>query len=174
MIEQQIQTRPTHCIFRRGTFWLALPAQVIRKVTPRPVMVAVPKTHPVLAGLCHARGEFIPVLTLDPVLAAKRSSPEELMLIIDDTDGAWGILVDEVDSLAFLESSSAPESDSDVGWTSSVTGWATHERGVVRIIDHVRLRELAERELIGGLPLPAANGDDTSTSHQADANSTVA
>jgi chemotaxis signal transduction protein len=150
---------------------------MIRKVMPRPPLVAVPWTGPSLVGLCHVRGEFLPVLTLDRLLSCTDLQDERFMIVVNETagpwrgssgtavplsshtpdgnpeptarGGPWGILADEVATLAALELSSAPEADGEGGWPSAVTGWATHERGVVRILDPLRFRELAEREPVG-------------------------
>ena len=101
----------THCVFRRGLCWLALPATVVREAMPRPGMVFVPGTPTIFVGLCHVRSEFIPVLNLDSVLPGCDHSDSNVMLVVDDTDGPWAVLVDEVTSLRALEISDAPVAD---------------------------------------------------------------
>lgn len=137
---------PSYCVFRKGSVWLALPAMAIREVMPRPRLVAIPRTRPVLSGLCHIRSEFVPVLNLSSLCPEQHYGNEEFLLIIEESAGDWGLLIDEVSALAVLEPSDAPDSDRD-GWESTVTGWATYQEQVVRILDEVRFREVASQEL---------------------------
>lgn len=137
---------PTHCVFRRGSCWLALPATSIREALPCPGLVAVPGTPSAFVGLCHVRSEFIPVLNLDAVVPGTHRPVDEIMLIVDDADGVWALLVDEVSSLRMLETSDAPEAADD-SWSSAVIGWATEGEAVIQVLDPYRLRELAAREL---------------------------
>lgn len=137
---------PSHCVFRHGPTWLALPATAVREVLPQPDMVVVPGTPETFVGLCHVRSEFIPVLNLESVLSGHGHASDQIMLILDDTDGPWAVLVDEVASLQFLEMSDAPESDS-ADTESAIVGWATFGETVIQVLDQSRIRQLAEREL---------------------------
>ena len=65
---------------------------------------------------------------------------------MDDTDGDWGILVDEVDSLASLETSDAPE-NSHSGWDETIVGWATLQDRLIKLLDPIRFRQLAETQM---------------------------
>lgn len=137
---------PTHCVFRRGSSWLALPAVAVREALPRPDMVSVPGTPKTFVGLCHVRSEFIPVLNLDSVLCIDVRSDDQIMLILDDADGPWGVLVDEVSTLQALEMSDAPETDV-VDDSRVVVGWATFGDTVIQVLDQARIRQYAEHEL---------------------------
>lgn len=135
-----------HCVFRRGHSWLALPAVAVREVLPRPQTVYVPGSSAMFVGLCHVRSEFIPVLSLDMIPGDSSGSSDQIMLILDDSDGPWALLVDEVSSLQVLEISDAPdEATQQTG--SVVMGWATLDETVVQVLDQARIRMLAEREL---------------------------
>ena len=136
----------THCVFRHRDRWLAGRAQAIREVMPRPQLVVVPPATGALAGLCYIRGEFLPVVTLEGLAPDAGSEPGPVMLVIDDAGDCWGIAVDEVDALASLDASPAPEGVP--GWAGCISGWATHEKhGVVQVIDEIRLRDFAAAEL---------------------------
>ena len=136
----------THCVFRRGSSWLAFPALAVREAMPRPGMVPVPGTPDTFVGLCHVRSEFIPVLNLDSVLPEFDHSNDNVMLIIDDTNGPWAVLVDEVTSLRALEISDAPVADV-FDTTCVVVGWTTHGSHVIQVLDQSRVRMLAEQKL---------------------------
>jgi chemotaxis signal transduction protein len=136
----------THCVFRRGSFWLALPAIAVREAMPRQNMVFVPGTPNLFVGLCHVRSEFIPVLNLNSVLPDCDDSDGNIMLVVDDTDGPWALLVDEVTSLRALEISDAPVADV-LDTSCVIVGWATHGSDVIQVLDQTRVRMLAEQEL---------------------------
>lgn len=138
--------RNSFCLFRKGELWLGVRAAVVREVLPVPPIVPLPRTHRILAGLCHLRSEFVPILNLNLLLPDEQIGNEQFLILIEDSEGDWGLLVDEVHSLVPLEPSHAPE-DEQNGWDSTVIGWATLDQNVVRILDTQRFRELASREL---------------------------
>ncbi|MEZ6066803.1 MAG: chemotaxis protein CheW [Planctomycetaceae bacterium] len=155
MASSSLRGRPTHCIFRRGDTWCAVPAESVRRVMPRPTLVVVPHSPPVLVGLCHELGSFMPVLRLDEAIGHRGSREEAMMLVIDTPGGTWGLVVDEVDSLAPLEASTAAEQPDESGWAGVLNGWGVHRDEVVRIIDPARFREHAGRELERPAPMAA-------------------
>lgn len=164
-----MSNRTALCIFRKGSTWLALPAKVVREVRTRPRLVTIPRSSPILSGMSHIRSEFLPVLNLSELLPEERSGNEDFLLIIEDADGDWGLLVDEVRSLAFVEFSNAPEEHREM-WESAVVGWTTYEENIIRILDNIRFRELASRQLRPTLKSNSpqrsvASGLSTSTSH---------
>ena len=140
------QPTASHCVFRRGQCWLALPAMGVREAMLRPEIVFVPGTPDSFAGLVHVRSEFLPVLNLGSVLPECEHSRESVMLIVDDADGPWAMLVDEVTSLRSLEISDAPAADL-FDATCIVVGWATLENAVIQILDPSRIRTFAEQHL---------------------------
>lgn len=136
-----------YCVFRRGAVWFAIPACVLRRVTDGTGLVAVPGSPQVLAGICHRQGEFLPVLSLDPLPALNTRHGNTLMLVVEDLDGNWGLLVDEIKALARLDVSHSPESVPMGPGSSLVIGWAAFDGHVVRVLDYSLLREIADREL---------------------------
>ena len=144
--ESNTEGNPRYCVFRSGSSWLAVPAVEVREVMPRPDMVFVPGTPESFIGLCHIRSEFIPVLNLKSVIAEHGGSNEKILLVLDDADGVWGFLIDEVASLQQLDISDAPETDDSVAGCA-VIGWATFDGSVIQILDKTRMRNLAEQEL---------------------------
>lgn len=162
---------PTHCVFRSGSSWQALPATSVREVMPRPDMISIPGTPATFVGMCHVRSEFIPVLNLSRLLAegegaenwsfeadseitdtreAAMTSPAlvkgQILLVLDDKDGVWAVLVDEVIALQRLDVSNAPEDD-HLNSLHAVAGWATADGVVIQILDQDRIRALAEHDL---------------------------
>lgn len=135
-----------YCLFRKASTWLAIPAKVVREVMPRPRLVSIPRTHGILSGMSHIRSAFLPVLNFSVLFPDEHSGNEAFMLIIEDTNGDWGLLVDEVNSLVNLEISHAPEQRRN-HWESTVVGWASSGESIVRILDHIQFRELAAMEL---------------------------
>lgn len=145
----EAQTRPMHCIFRRGTAWFALPAVAVREVLMRPAIAVAPQSDPVLAGLCHVRGEFLPVLRLDALLVdgGGSPSPERKMIVVNRPEGFWAVLADEVAGLAVLETSAAPDAYFDDAWSDALAGWSTYQSQVVRVLDPNRFYRAAQQAL---------------------------
>lgn len=139
----------THCVFRRGSTWFAFPAESIREVCERPGLVHVPGCSRVLAGLCHVRSEFTPVIRLDHLLseAVEALEDEQQMLVLHDGDGAWGVLADEVRALVNLEPSAGEEVTDSACWTACITGWAAWQGESVRVLHAGNLRDLIEKDL---------------------------
>lgn len=136
----------TYCLFRIGEVWLAVQAKVIREVMAKPRLVSIPRSHAVLSGMSYLRSEFVPVLNFSSLFPEETAGQESFMLIIEDVTGDWGLMVDEVDTLAVLESSNAPDEGRN-GWETAVVGWATKEDRIIRVLDTVHFRELAAVQL---------------------------
>lgn len=86
------------------------------------------------------------MLNLDSVLSERGSSGDQIMLILDDADGPWAVLVDELSSLQSLEVSDAPDADV-VERGSAVIGWAMFGENVIQVLDQSRIRQFAEHAL---------------------------
>lgn len=131
------QSLERHCLFRTGQAYFALPARTVREVSIRPKIVSVPGAAAVLAGVCHFRNEFLPTLSLRPLVsnAIADHSSESQIVVVDEEDGAWALLVDEVISLEPLEAALATETLDDDAWSEAIIGWATYRDHSVRIID---------------------------------------
>jgi chemotaxis signal transduction protein len=143
-----LQPGHTHCVFRRGASWFALPALSVREVLLRPAVFAVPRTKSPVTGICHVRSEFLPVLNLSPLLGEDpiRLPSEAQMLVVVSVEGNWGLLVDQVAALTSLETSIAPEGSSS-SWLIAVLGWATYGEQVVRVLEPSTYFRLAEASL---------------------------
>ncbi len=149
MADLAMLTGMTHCVFRRGSTWFAFPAESIREVCERPTLVNVPGCTRLLAGLCHVRSEFTPVIRLDHLLSEHQDAlnEEPQMLVLRDGDGAWGVLADEVRALVSLEPSAGEEVANTDCWTGCITGWAAWEGESVRVLHAGNMRDLIEKEL---------------------------
>jgi chemotaxis signal transduction protein len=138
-----------YCILRKGDSWFAVPAMAVREVSSCDMTIPIPQSPPVLAGLCHLRDEFLPVLQLRDLAGDESTKANQggQLLVISGQGGPWALMVDQVVGLDSLEVSL----DSDVrvpnGWTAAVMGSATYRDQVVRVLDPNRLYRLAEEEL---------------------------
>ena len=138
-----------YCVFRQGTSLFALPANCVVEVSPGPVMVSVPDSNPVLAGIAHLRNEFLPVLELRALMDAEahRGSLERQLLVVNGTHGPWGVLVDRVVGLESLEISNNQDLPDADDWTSAVIGAAALHDEVTRVLNPRILYRLAENVL---------------------------
>jgi chemotaxis signal transduction protein len=133
-------------------------------VTCSESIVPLPCFAALLAGVCHVRNEFLPVLRLHTLQdeVDRDGEVNARLVVLTSPSGPWAVLVDEVAGLVPLEVSV----DADVkfldGWMSAVMGSATFRNNVVRVLDPNRLYCLAEQELIedaGAGELPVAWSD---------------
>lgn len=149
MSEMGLSIESTHCLFRRGSTWFAFPADSVREVSERPPLVSVPGSSDVLAGMCHIRSEFTPVIRLTRLLTEdpSRLEEEQKMLVLRSGDGAWGVLADEVRALVHLEPSVGEEVTNTASWSATISGWAAWESESVRVLHSGNLRDLVEQEL---------------------------
>jgi purine-binding chemotaxis protein CheW len=126
-----------YCVLRQGTAWFAVPAIAVREVLPRPSITSVPGLEGSVAGLCHLRTGFLPVLSLGSLLGehTTANSAGAQLLVMNDVHGAWGLLLDEVVGLDSLEVCVNSDGQLARDWTSAVLGSATSRNQVVRVLD---------------------------------------
>ena len=151
-----------HCVFRSGTCWYSVPAVSVREITIAPQMFAVPQSHPSLAGLCHLRSEFVPVISLSALLEVQDptvSQPNNKLMVINGTT-VWALLIAEAAALESLETILAPESRMDDSH-SPVMGTAMFNDQIVRVLDPNRLFRLAQQTLETTWTRPPSTAHDT-------------
>ncbi len=135
-----------YCVFVTGGTWFAFPATSIREVAGRPTLAIVPRSNPVLAGLCHEGSEFLPVLRLPSRASHASHSSEQKMLVLNGPNGAWALLIDQVHGIESLECSHDAEGYFD-DWSTAVMGTSTLNDNFVRILNPDGLYRLAEQML---------------------------
>ncbi len=65
-----LPTAEKYCLFQRATVTFGLLATAVREVAIRPSITVVPDADPLLAGICHIRNEFLPVVRSERVCRA--------------------------------------------------------------------------------------------------------
>jgi chemotaxis signal transduction protein len=146
-----------YCILRRGESWFGVPAFMVREITLAENMVPVPGTPEILAGLCHLRSEFVPVLHL-PSLSPDKHAPESSagqLLVLSGAQGPWGLIVDEVETLEPLEVAVTADPRGDDAWSAAVMGSSTCRDRVVHVLDPNALYRAAENALAAGTHIAA-------------------
>lgn len=144
-----LHSHEKYCVVCQGTSWFAIPAMSVREICARPPMTPIPGAQRVLAGICHVRNEFLPVLRLCCLVAADESSDtnEQLVLVMTGHNGPWALAVDKVAGLESLEASIDTDVRLDDGGSSVVIGSATYRDHVVRVLDPKGAYRFAERVL---------------------------
>ncbi len=136
-----------YCVFQRGNETLAILATAVREVALRPSIALVPDADPMLAGLCHLRNEFLPVVQLSDYEGAFRESPHQQIMVFTAANGSWALLVDRVIGLVPLEVSLSSQVGSAGGWTSALMGSASHEDQIIQVLDANALFRFVEESL---------------------------
>lgn len=148
-MEQSHLQSDKFCVFRSGESWFALPALAVREVSFRPDVVPVPLSDPALIGLCHIRNEFIPAVSFQLLWGDRigQRSAESQMLVLNEYQTSWALLIDQVVAMESLETSFAGDGLDDDRWSAASLGWATFQEQPVRVLHSKRLYRLAENVL---------------------------
>ena len=145
-------------IFRTGSRWFSVPAIAVREVTIAPALVPVPGCHAALAGLCHYRSEFIPVLALDQLLdmdGNHSSEPQDRLIILGDRM-SWAMPVAEAAALESLETLMTPELRHEETNPNLIMGTSIFRGQIVRILDEKAVLKIAQKLLEESWYHPAA------------------
>lgn len=145
----ELETGDKHCVFRVGEGWFSIPATAVQEITLASEIVRVPGSHALLAGLCHVRSEFVPVLQLNALLqeAVIESDADQKLLVIEGTGGHWALLIDDVVALESLETLIHPDQRFD-GSASPILGTATCRDQIVRVLDPNGVFRLSQKSLL--------------------------
>ncbi len=92
------------CLFQCGSQRFAVPLANVAEIAEVDALVRVGLCPPRIAGLCPLHRQVVPVVTLgqDPSRTARigsrqpnsGKSPKEIVLIVQTSQGIWGILID--------------------------------------------------------------------------------
>lgn len=138
-----------HCVFRSGASWFSLPAISVREISISPGLVRIPNCHDSLAGICHLRSEFIPVISLTALLnidTSQHAQPHNKLMVIDCTN-VWALLVAETASLETLETIVSPDGRMDDAATSAVMGTAMFRDQIVYVLEPNSVFRMAQQTL---------------------------
>ena len=148
-----------HCVFRSASSWFSLPAVSVREISIAPDLVQVPNCHPALAGLCHLRSEFIPVIMLNALFgfdASVVSQPHNKLMVMHG-HSAWALLIAEAAALESIETLVTPESRGDDANQTAITGTCMFRHQIVRVLDPTRVFRLAQLALEDYWRCPSAS-----------------
>lgn len=169
MTTTEATTCERYCVFHWGTSWFALPALAVREIHPVPKIVPIPTAPSVLAGVCHIRNEFLPVVRLLALTESDgTTAAEKQVLVLDTGNTCWGLLTERVVALEALEPTHV--SDATHGeWSSALLGSAIYRDQIVKVLEPQRLLRRVESVLDDRWMGPHDSLDtahDTSTSHR--------
>lgn len=97
LVDRRHQMNEQYVAFQMaGLAWM-LHINEVREVLALPEVAIVPRGPSLLAGVINLRGEIVPVLDLRPALGHQEGpSPEDMLVVVRDHDGAYGLRVDAV------------------------------------------------------------------------------
>ncbi len=125
-----------HCVFRSDDHWYSVPAVSIREIVTAPSVMPVPECHEALAGLCHLRSDFVPVLSLRALLESGRpgsADPQDNLLVFSHRN-PWALLISGSAGLESVETIVSQES-SLPHTNNPVIGTAMSQDRVVRVLN---------------------------------------
>jgi len=102
------ETRPPHLLFACGTRWYAVPAPLAAEVVTFPELTRVPGSPAHLLGVFNHRGEVVPVVDLD-LLVAGASQPSSRAVLVRVARGVVGLTATAVDDVAPVTGTFEPQ-----------------------------------------------------------------
>lgn len=133
-------------LFRIGNERAALPAKILRRVTPALRVRSIPhRSRGVLRGVCNIQGELVLSSDLHRLLGlparAEQASESSRMVVIGPPDNSWAFEVDEVVGIENVDAAAVREPPVTVAhalhdFTHGVTDIAEHS---VTILDGDRV-----------------------------------
>lgn len=145
MMASAAPTSDQFCVFNVRSDNFAINATEVREIVEMTPVVSIPHSPSCLAGVCHVRNEFVPVLLLSSILSGETTDMNgfSYLLSINNPHGGWALAISQVAGLERLElamnGGSFPQAQSPF-----VSGTANWRSRVVQILDVERLfREAA-------------------------------
>lgn len=135
-----------YCVFSSDDRWYGLPALSVRSIVPCPELTPVPFSDPILMGISHIRNEFLPIVSLQALTQIQyesSSETEKQVMVLLGPNGPWGLLIDQAESLATLETSISNFSNHQDRWTKATLGTASYQNQVLQILDPHAVYEYA-------------------------------
>ena len=149
-----------HCIFRSAGQQFSLPATAVRELTLTRSVVPVPAAYPPLAGLCHLRGRFFPVISLPDLLQLNQPDPprSQQQLIVLDRVSPWAIGITAAVAVDALPSGlTCDERLADpLHAVTSAVAWYGGEP--VQMLDPIRLLRFTQQVVDAGWNPPHRSG----------------
>ena len=138
-----------HCVFRCYDNWFAINATAVREITFSPHLSIVPGSHSLLAGICHLRSEFLPVIRIDALLGdgPVDQCDDQKLLVLGSGTAPWAILISEVAALVALDTLTGGDMNVDDPISSVLLGTAMFGDEVVRVLDAHHLQQWSQRQL---------------------------
>lgn len=139
-----------HCIFQCGESHYAVSATAVREVELLPPLVPVPRCPSSIAGICHIRSEFVPVVSVNPILGLQDSkeydSGPKQVLVLNNTLGSWALMIDRVIAIDSIETHVDGGHRNEVQ-LAPVMGTASYRSQVIRVLDPKVLHRIAQQSL---------------------------
>ena len=134
------------CIFQCHDQWYGISALDVRGVSPRPDIRSIPNSDPILCGISHLQNEFVPIVSLRALSEINYEldgDSEQQLLTLPGPPGPWGILIDQVITLAPLEVSISNFTNHEDQWTKVMVSSASYQNHAVQILDAQALYQYA-------------------------------
>ncbi len=137
-----------YCIFRCSGETFCLPALSVRHVVPQVEVTPIPMSTKTLVGMVKIQQELMTLFSLEQIYDfSQRSTAEhQKILVLNRDTGPWGLLIDEVETLAELEISICPQSSVN-DRPNYVIGSATYKDEFVTVIDPENLYSVLTGQL---------------------------
>jgi len=125
------------------------PIEHVKEVIPYSKPTNVPSSPSWITGILNVRGEIIPVVSMREILdiGQTHDSPEQKVVMIESSDGLFGVTVDGVDDIVELDNTSI-EFQPSASATDLIKGTVPLDKtlGIILDLTHT-IQAVAEADL---------------------------
>lgn len=131
-------TEEQFVVFHIGKERYAVPIEQVNEIIGYAAPTKIPLSREYILGVMNLRGRIIPIINLGQKICIKnkKRNDEQKIIIIEDSEGAFGAIVDEVEDVTRIPKDSIKKINYDVcNGNEYIIGIAKQDNYLIVILD---------------------------------------
>ncbi|ALB44884.1 chemotaxis protein CheW [Clostridium beijerinckii] len=131
-------TEEQFVVFHIGKERYAVPIEQVNEIIGYAAPTKIPLSREYILGVINLRGKIIPIINLGQKICIKnkKRNDEQKIIIIEDSEGAFGAIVDEVEDVTRIPKDSIKKINYDVcNGNEYIIGIAKQDNYLIVILD---------------------------------------
>ncbi|AVK47949.1 chemotaxis protein CheW [Clostridium sp. MF28] len=131
-------TEEQFVVFHIGKERYAVPIEQVNEIIGYAAPTKIPLSREYILGVINLRGRIIPIINLGQKICIKnkKRNDEQKIIIIEDSEGAFGAIVDEVEDVTRIPKDSIKKINYDVcNGNEYIIGIAKQDNYLIVILD---------------------------------------
>ncbi|WP_017211868.1 chemotaxis protein CheW [Clostridium beijerinckii] len=131
-------TEEQFVVFHIGKERYAVPIEQVNEIIGYAAPTKIPLSREYILGVINLRGRIIPIINLGEKICIKNEKryDEQKIIIIEDSEGVFGAMVDEVDDVKRIQKDSIKKINYDVcNGNEYIIGIAKQDNYLIVILD---------------------------------------